>query len=52
MSDFKVVYEHPYGLEKVTSKVYAIENSSFLIANKFGKFEWVHMDCCTLVTED
>lgn len=52
MVDFTVVYEHPYGLENFTSKVYAIENSCFLIANKFGKFQWVHTDYCTLVTEE
>lgn len=48
MVDFEVVYI--YGSNKdmvLVSKVYAVEQNNFLVADGWGKFRWVPMENCT-----
>ncbi len=48
MIDFEVVYKDWISLRAVISKVYAVDQRNFLIADKDGSFKWVLMEDCVL----
>ena len=48
MSDFEVIYSNIVTLRTIRSKVYAVLQNNFLIADEDGKFLWVPMEYCRL----